>query len=211
MSDFMKIILKEFSQDLSSVQIKKKEISTKFDPESKTKLIEEIKNILKRADDKIEKIDTEYRIMSTKMRNEYKGTIDTNKSELIKIKSDINKLEYRLKKENLLIDSKDEDEKFEKNRKLKKIDNQNDELDTVYKMQKDIYSTNEKTILTLKKGEETILRTIGKTEEVEQALSLHDQIFQVMNNRELFNKLKLVMIVALLAIADLIILYIKLG
>ncbi len=207
----MKIILKEFSQDLSSVQIKKKEISTKFDPESKTKLIEEIKNILKRADDKIEKIDTEYRIMSTKMRNEYKGTIDTNKSELIKIKSDINKLEYRLKKENLLIDSKDEDEKFEKNRKLKKIDNQNDELDTVYKMQKDIYSTNEKTILTLKKGEETILRTIGKTEEVEQALSLHDQIFQVMNNRELFNKLKLVMIVALLAIADLIILYIKLG
>ncbi len=207
----MKIILKEFSQDLSSVQIKKKEISTKFDPESKTKLIEEIKSILKRADDKIEKIDTEYRIMSTKMRNEYKGAIDTNKSELIKIKSDINKLEYRLKKENLLIDSKDEDEKFEKNRKLKKIDNQNDELDTVYKIQKDINSNNEKTILILKKGEETILRTIGKTEEVEQALSLHDQIFQVMNNRELFNKLKLALIVALLFIADLTILYIKLG
>ena len=48
-----------------------------------------------------------------------------------------------------------------------------------------------------------------KLVEIEQNLSLNEQIVGVMANRELFYKLKLGLIVMLLFIADLIVLYIK--
>jgi hypothetical protein len=210
MSDFMKIILKELSSDINLIQMKKRDLNTKFDPESKTRLLEEMKVILKRAEDKMDKIDNEFRIVNQKVRNEFKTTIDTNRSELIKNKSEISKLELKLKRENLLIDKDDSEEDLAK-LKLNKIDKQNTGLDTIITMQKQIVSNNQGAMSSLYRQGEGIDRTLKKTQEVESVLSLHDQIFGVMENRELRNKLMQWVIVILLLIANLIILYIKIG
>lgn len=55
MSDFMKIMLKEFSQDLNNIQSKTRDISKKFDVESKMKIMNEIKIIKDKATEKVKK------------------------------------------------------------------------------------------------------------------------------------------------------------
>ena len=47
MSDFMKTLLKDFSQNITNTQNKMKEINKKFDYESKINLINEIKKKIK--------------------------------------------------------------------------------------------------------------------------------------------------------------------
>ena len=69
---------------------------------------------------------------------------------------------------------------------------------------------NMKGALTILDGQiQRVDRIKGKTADVEVELSLHDQIFEVLNDREAFNKLKLVIIIALLSLAILIVLYMK--
>jgi hypothetical protein len=211
MSDFMKIILKELSSDINLIQMKKRDMNMKFDPESKSRLLDEMKIILKRAEDKMDKIDNEYRIVNQKVRNEFKTTIDTNRSELFKNKTEVNKLELKLKRENLLVDSKEDSEEDINKLKLGKMDKQNTNLDTILTMQKEIVRNNEGAMSSLYRQGEGIDRTLKKTQEIEAVLSLHDQIFGVMENRELRNKLMQWAIVVLLFIANMIILYIKIG
>lgn len=45
MSDLLKSTLKELSQELNSIQNKKKEISRKYEIEQKSKILDEIKTI----------------------------------------------------------------------------------------------------------------------------------------------------------------------
>lgn len=49
MSDFIKLSLKELSQDLNLIQTKKKEMSRKYDIESKTTILDEIKLLKEKA------------------------------------------------------------------------------------------------------------------------------------------------------------------
>ena len=69
---------------------------------------------------------------------------------------------------------------------------------------------NSKAALTaLKHQKDQILTVIDKTDEAEKAVTLHDQVLDVLQNRELFNRLKLVMIAAFLLFAILLVIYIK--
>jgi hypothetical protein len=210
MSDFLKIILRELSADINLIQKKKQEMNTKFDPESKTRVLDEMKIILKRGEDRMDKIEKEFRIVNQKVRNEFKTNVDSLKSELIKNRTDISKLELKLKKENLLVDSKEDSEEDMAKAKVNKVNRQNNNLDTVISMQKEIISTNNGTMISLVNQGQTIDRSIKKTQEIDSVLSLHDQVLGVMSNRELKNKLMQWIIVILLFIANLIILYIKL-
>jgi len=64
-------------------------------------------------------------------------------------------------------------------------------------------------ITNLKGQKDRIVRIENKTGDVEKELSLNDQIFEVLHDRESLNKLKLLGIIALLIVAIIIVLYIK--
>ena len=64
-------------------------------------------------------------------------------------------------------------------------------------------------ITNLKGQKDRIVRIENKTGDVEKELSLNDQIFEVLHDRESLNKLKLLGIIALLIVAIIIVLYIN--
>jgi hypothetical protein len=125
---------------------------------------------------------------------------------------DIEKIDLQLKKERLIDkstdDQEDSGEKF--NYLHGKINKQNIQLNNAVKMGKEITTNQDLTYIELKNQRDKLQKANNMMTEVEQTLSLHDQLVGVINNRDLFNKLKLVVIVALLFIADVLVLYIKL-
>ncbi len=125
---------------------------------------------------------------------------------------DIEKIDLQLKKERLIDkstdDHEDSGEKF--NYLHGKINKQNNQLNNAVKMGKEITKNQDLTYIELKNQRDKLQKANNMMTEVEQTLSLHDQLVGVVNNRDLFNKLKLVLIVALLFLADVLVLYIKL-
>jgi hypothetical protein len=158
-------------------------------------------------------VDREYETLSEKLRKEHIGAIKNNKFEYEKMLKEVEKLELDLKKEKLLDKSiqPDNDDENEKLGKFsKKIDKQNKQLGKAARIGKEITTNQDMTLVELKRQRDKLEKTNNIVNEVENTLSLHDQLVGVMNNRELFNKLKLVGIVVLLFIADILVLYIKL-
>ena len=150
--------------------------------------------------------------MSEKLRSEYKSQFENLKNENNKLQSDVEKIETKIKKEFLTLNqpypiSKDESEKLKF--LAKKIDDQNQDLTQTNKTQNNIIDIQQNTIMNLNDQGERLVGINTKLGEIENNLSLNDQIVGVMANRELFYKFKLFIIVALLFIADIIILYIK--
>lgn len=90
-----------------------------------------------------------------------------------------------------------------------KLDKQNNDLVKAKNIHHNIIDTQTKTAEALVDQRKRLENTKAKLEEVEQTLSIQDQIFGVMNNRELYSKAKLVFIIILLFFANLIVLYIK--
>ena len=83
------------------------------------------------------------------------------------------------------------------------------EVKDITKVSNDTYDNMTNALTNLKGHKDRILRIGDKTNNVEKELSLNDQIFEVMNDREAFNKLKLVGIIAMLVIAIIIVMGIK--
>lgn len=128
------------------------------------------------------------------------------------MKLDIKKLELNLKDmektENLIVKGGD----FEKDplkRTKNKMEEQNRDVDDIGKTLNRTVDNSKAALSALKNQKEQILGVIDKTDEAEKALTLHEQIFDVMQNRELFNRLKLVMIAVLLFFSILLVIYIK--
>jgi len=127
---------------------------------------------------------------------------------------EIEKIETQLKKERL-IDKSTEDHEDSGNEKYNylnsKINKQNNQLNNALRTGKEITTNQNLTILELQNQKQKLINANKMMGEVEQTLSLHDQLVGVINNRELFNKLKLVAIIAMLFIADCLIIYVKFG
>lgn len=127
---------------------------------------------------------------------------------------EIEKIETQLKKERL-IDKSTEDNEDSGNEKYNylnsKINKQNNQLNNALRTGKEITTNQNLTILELQNQKQKLINANKTMGEVEQTLSLHDQLVGVINNRELFNKLKLVAIIAMLFIADCLIIYVKFG
>jgi hypothetical protein len=124
---------------------------------------------------------------------------------------EIDKIHNQLKKEKLLdyqVEPENEGDKY--NYLSNKLNKQNNNLAKAQQMGLDITSTQDKTLEELVRQKNKLKAANDMMGEVEQKLSLHDQILGVMSNRELFNKLKLCLIAVLLLFADLLVLYIKL-
>jgi hypothetical protein len=127
---------------------------------------------------------------------------------------DIDKIDLQLKKDRLIEKNlethSDGDRNDDKYDYLgNKITKQNKNLKKAEKMGKEIENTQNLTYEELRRQRERLQHTNGVVTEVEETLSLHDQLFGVMNNRELYNKLKLVVVIALLFLADILVLWIK--
>ena len=89
------------------------------------------------------------------------------------------------------------------------MEEQNRDVDDIGKTLNRTVDNSKAALSALKNQKEQILGVIDKTDEAEKALTLHEQIFDVMQNRELFNRLKLVMIAVLLFFSILLVIYIK--
>jgi hypothetical protein len=127
---------------------------------------------------------------------------------------EIEKIETQLKKERLIDKSTEdhEDSNSEKYNYLHgKINKQNTQLGNALRTGKEITTTQNLTFIELQNQKQKLMNANKMVGEVEQTLSLHDQLVGVINNRELFNKLKLVAIVAMLFIADCLVVYVKFG
>lgn len=151
---------------------------------------------------------------SIKLRNEYKGAIDSNKAEYFKMNKEVDKLDLMIKKERLIDKTTDSDLGSEESDKYNylsgKVNKQNNNLNKANQMGNEIVTTQGKTMEELIRQREKLKSANNTISEVEQTLSLHDQFVACMNNRELFAKLKLVFVIVLLGIANLIVLNIKL-
>jgi hypothetical protein len=160
----------------------------------------------------MDNIEKEFQMSSIKIRNEYKGAIDSNKSEFIKSLREIEKLDQQIKKEKLIDKTTDpdfENESLKYQYLNKRLQSQNTNLTHASTTANDITTSQTRTLEELYRQKKKLISTNETVTEIEKTLSLHDQIFQVMNNRELFNKFKLVLIAALLFLANFIVIYIK--
>lgn len=152
--------------------------------------------------------------MGEKMRNEFKTQVDIIKNDHKKMAYDIERVEMRTKQDFLTVNPnrdlplpKDEKERFKNI--ANKLDNQNKDLFNTNKSQNNILSLQENTLLNLNDQGQRLQGINTKLGEIEENLSLSDQIVGVMSNRELFYRLKLALIVFFLFLADIIVLYFK--
>ncbi len=150
---------------------------------------------------------------SIKIRSEHKGAIESNKAEYYKMLKEVDKLDNLLKKERLIDKTTDadlENENDKYNYLSGKIKKQNNNLSKANQMGNEIIGNQNLTMEELVRQRNKLNSANSGLEEVEHNLSLHDQFIGVMNNRELYSKLKMVFIIILLFIANMIVLKIKL-
>lgn len=152
--------------------------------------------------------------MGEKMRNEFKTQIDIIKNDQKKLAYDIDKVEMKTKQDFLTVNPNRElplpkDEKERMRNLANKLDDQKKDLFQTNKTQNNILSLQENTLLNLNDQGQRLQGINTKLGEIEQNLSLSEQIVGVMANRELFYRFKLALIVFLLFLADIIVLYIK--
>lgn len=152
--------------------------------------------------------------MGEKMRNEVKTQLENIKNDHKKLAYDIEKVEMKTKQDFLTVNPNRElplpkDEKERLKNLANKLENQNKDLFTANKTQNNILSLQENTMLNLNDQGQRLEGINAKIGEIEENLSLSEQIVGVMANRELFYRFKLALIVFLLFLADIIVLYIK--
>ena len=151
-------------------------------------------------------------MISNNMRREHKSQIDSVKTDFFKIMKEIDKIDQQIKQERLFEKTVDEDfdNSKDKNKFLaKKLDNQNNDLTKALLLSKETETNIKNTTKEIVRQNNIISNTNTKVDDIQKTLSLQDQIFGVMRNRELGNKIKLISIIALLFVANLLVLYLK--
>ncbi len=211
----MKTLIKDFIQGINEINIKEKQMNQKLDYESKINLIEEMKNLIN--DDltiKLKKIENEYIDMSSTLRKEYKSDLNNSRIDHKRMKTKVSKIEKQVKQDFITYNpnemiplSKGEKERY--NNLANKIDGQNEDLFNANKTADNIIKLNQNTVINLNDQGERLHGINKLITNIEENLSVTDQIIGVMSDRELFYRLKLVAMILMLFIADLIVLYVK--
>lgn len=152
----------------------------------------------------INKIENSYFSMPVSSRKDYKSKMDNSKIKLNQTRRKVEKLEDEFNKKQ---NEKEEPLLVKHNVKFTQMkEDVNKEIDVA----KDTSNNLDIGIDALRQQRDKIEMNRRKIENINESLSLHDQFMSVVNNRAMFNKVKLYFIVLMFFIGDLLMLYIKL-
>lgn len=176
-----------------------------------TEDLESIQADFDRADKSIGLINSEYSALSANLRSQFRGSIEEKKTKLIRLKKDF---ERELERRRLQEISRDSDLN-EKNFKRKllgteRLDEMNSRMGKVGDRMGEINRNFAVAANELNDQEKAMDRIIEKTNSTNEKLTVHQQILGVMQNRELWRKLKLILIVGVLIVGNIVVLVIKL-
>ena len=148
---------------------------------------------------------------SGKTRSEYRGMINSHKIEFNKIKEEIKNLENKIKLQLIGNDSKYvyKEEERDNNALKEKIENNTTRIAQTTKTADEIIGRDKMITSELKRQGDALLNIHLKMGETEENLSIVQQLRQVMQNNDLFYRLKLYAMAILLFIANIIILFVK--
>ena len=216
--------IKEISVLINEIQDNKRKIYSSNQPNIVQQTMKTIKNKLSEIEDKVNKhiyllyyniqfglIEEEINNSSGNTRNEYKGMINSQKIEFNKTKEEIKTLDNKIKLNLIGNNSKYTYKEVERDNNLlrDKIENNTNKIIDTTKTANEIIDRDKIITSELKKQGNQLLDIHLKMGETEENLSLVQQLRQVMQNNDLFYRLKLYGMAILLFIANIIILFVK--
>ena len=143
-----------------------------------------------------------------KTRNEFKGAIASQKIEVNKIKIEVKSLENKIKL-NLIGNKRIEMKNLDNNELKEQIEYNTNNLKQTNKTADEIIERNKLMNTELKRQGNVLLNVHLKMGEAEENLTLIQQLRQVMQNQDLFYRLKLYAMAILLFFANILVIYIK--
>ena len=200
--------IKEISSKLNLIIMKKKEINNKNNLIEKSKILNEINLLINDVKEEFLIIDQELENAKGNIRLEFNGIIENNKMEYKKILKQIEKIQNELNNQ-ILTPQLQFDIKDKRNYIANKMINNNQNLKYSSNTANEIIDRDNLTAQELKRQKEVLINTHNKIGEVEENLTLIQQIHDIMKNNNLFYRFKLYIIIILLFIANIIILFIK--
>jgi hypothetical protein len=200
--------IKEISSKLNLIIMKKKEINNKNNLIEKSKILNEINLLINDVKEEFLIIDQELENAKGNIRLEFNGIIENNKMEYKKILKQIEKIQNELNNQ-ILTPQLQFDIKDKRNYIANKMINNNQNLKYSSNTANEIIDRDKLTAIELKRQKEVLINTHNKIGEVEENLTLIQQIHDIMKNNNLFYRFKLYIIIILLFIANIIILFIK--
>ena len=200
--------IKEISSKLNLIIMKKKEINNKNNLIEKSKILNEINLLINDVKEEFLIIDQELENSKGNTRLEFNGIIENNKMEYKKILKQIEKIQNELNNQ-ILTPQLQFDIKDKRNYIANKMINNNQNLKYSSNTANEIIDRDQLTAQELKRQKEVLINTHNKIGEVEENLTLIQQIHDIMKNNNLFYRFKLYIIIILLFIANIIILFIK--
>ncbi len=200
--------IKEISSKLNLIIMKKKEINNKNNLIEKSKILNEINLLINDVKEEFLIIDQELENSKGNIRLEFNGIIENNKMEYKKILKQIEKIQNELNNQ-ILTPQLQFDIKDKRNYIANKMINNNQNLKYSSNTANEIIDRDNLTAQELKRQKEVLINTHNKIGEVEENLTLIQQIHDIMKNNNLFYRFKLYIIIILLFIANIIILFIK--
>ena len=200
--------IKEISSKLNLIIMKKKEINNKNNLIEKSKILNEINLLINDVKEEFLIIDQELENSKGNTRLEFNGIIENNKMEYKKILKQIEKIQNELNNQ-ILTPQLQFDIKDKRNYIANKMINNNQNLKYSSNTANEIIDRDKLTAQELKRQKEVLINTHNKIGEVEENLTLIQQIHDIMKNNNLFFRFKLYIIIILLFIANIIILFIK--
>ena len=200
--------IKEISSKLNLIIMKKKEIYNKNNLIEKSKILNEINLLINDVKEEFLIIDQELENSKGNTRLEFNGIIENNKMEYKKILNQIEKIQNDLNNQ-ILTPQLQFEIKDKKNYIANKMINNNQNLKYSSNTANEIIDRDNLTAQELKRQKEVLINTHNKIAQVEENLTLIQQIHDIMKNNNLFYRFKLYIIIILLFIANIIILFIK--
>jgi len=200
--------IKEISSKLNLIIMKKKEINNKNNLIEKSKILNEINLLINDVKEEFLIIDQELENSKGNTRLEFNGIIENNKMEYKKILNQIEKIQNDLNNQ-ILTPQLQFEIKDKKNYIANKMINNNQNLKYSSNTANEIIDRDNLTAQELKRQKEVLINTHNKIAQVEENLTLIQQIHDIMKNNNLFYRFKLYIIIILLFIANIIILFIK--
>jgi hypothetical protein len=200
--------IKEISSKLNLIIMKKKEINNKNNLIEKSKILNEINLLINDVKEEFLIIDQELENSKGNIRLEFNGIIENNKMEYKKILKQIEKIQNELNNQ-ILTPQLQFDIKEKRNYIANKMINNNQNLKYSSNTANEIIDRDNLTAQELKRQKEVLINTHNKIAQVEENLTLIQQIHDIMKNNNLFYRFKLYIIIILLFIANIIILFIK--
>lgn len=176
--------------------------------------IDKIKEDLNKAKKIILDIDKEYSLISSKNRGEFKAKIEDIKSQYQifqnMVSSKEKELGFLIKIDNVSTSDKSSSEPILNNH-IKRYDNEKRVMNDNLKVMDDTDKNFNIAVSEIKKQGQLMDDVIGKGDQIDESLTVYDQVFGVMKNKALFRRMKIWFIVLFLFLADILALYIKLN